>query len=77
VGEALEEMLSWQDMHQPPPTTFLVYSKRERLKYQILFDTSIPLFMSTRSTQGAAVDTCAKLWRNENDLVEEAVVQPM
>jgi hypothetical protein len=77
ASEALEEMLSWQDMHKSPPTTLLVYSKREKLRCQMLFDTSRPLFKSACTTQGATTDTCTKLWRNANDLVEEAGVQPM
>jgi hypothetical protein len=77
ASKDFEEMVNWQDMHQPPPTSLPVYSKRERLRYRMLFDTNKPLFMSVRSTQGVVVDTCAQLWKDANDLVTEAGVQPL
>ena len=73
----LEEMIAWQYMHQLPPTALPIYLKRERLRYQMLFDTNRILFVSSRSTQGVATKTCTKLWKDANDLIEEAGVQPM
>jgi len=64
-------------MHQPPPASLLVYLKRERIRYQILFDSTRPFFMSSCSTQGETDNTCTKLWKYANDLVKEAGVQPM
>jgi hypothetical protein len=56
------------------PTSLL---KRERLRYQMLFDTNKPLFGSVCSTQGVVADTCAQLWKNANDLVAEAGIHPL
>jgi hypothetical protein len=77
ASKDFEEMVNWQDRLQPTPTSLPVYSKRERLRYRMLFDTNKPLFMSVCSTQGVVADTCAQLWKNANDLITEAGIQPL
>jgi hypothetical protein len=70
-------MVKWQDRLQPAPTSLPVYLKRERLRYRILFETNKPLFGSVCSTQGVVSHTCEQLWKNANDLVTEAGIQPL
>ena len=43
----------------------------------MIFDPNKPLFMSARSTEGAGANTCVKLWKDANDIVEEVGVQPI
>jgi hypothetical protein len=59
--EALEKMLGWQDMCETPPNTLSIYSDRERLRYQIFFDTCKPLFKNVQVTQKETMDACIRL----------------
>jgi hypothetical protein len=70
-------MVKWKDRLQPTPSSLTVYSKRERLRYRMLFDTNKPLFGSVCSMQGVVADTSAQLWKNANDLVTEAGIHPL
>jgi hypothetical protein len=70
-------MVKSQDRLQPLPTSLPIYSKRERLKYQMIFDTIKPLFGSVCSTQGLVADICAQLWKKYNNLVAEARIYTM
>jgi len=76
-SEAFKEMVRWQDGIQPTPTSLPIYSKRERIRYQMLFDTNKPLSGSVCSTQGVVSNTFAQLWKNVNDIVAEAGIQPL
>jgi hypothetical protein len=70
-------MVKWKDRKQPIPTFLTVYSKRERLIYQMLFDTNKPLFGSVLSIEGVVVDTYAQFWKNANDLIVEVGIHPL
>jgi hypothetical protein len=64
-------------MHKSPPTTLPLYSIKEKLRYQVFFDTWKPFLKNMQVSQKETTNTCMELWSSSNDLMKEFGMQPM
>jgi hypothetical protein len=42
-NDAFDKIVDWQGVYKNPPATLPCYSRKERIKYQVFFDTWKPL----------------------------------
>jgi hypothetical protein len=54
-----------------PPTTLPLYSRKEKLRHPIFFDSWKPFLKYIQSVQEATTNSCKKLWSSLDDLIKE------
>jgi hypothetical protein len=54
-----------------------LYARKEKLRYQVFFDTWKPLLKDIQAIQETTIDACKKLWNSSDGLMEEFRMQLM
>jgi hypothetical protein len=52
-----------------------LYTRKEKLRHQVFFDTWKPFLKYIQSVQEVATNACQKLWSSSDDLMEEFEMQ--
>jgi hypothetical protein len=75
VNDAFDRIIDWQGVYKDPPTTFPSYSRKEKIKDQVFFDTWKPLLKYIQAIQETTTKACKRLWNTSDDLFEEFRMQ--
>jgi hypothetical protein len=76
-NDAFDMMVDCQGMHKNLPATLPCYSRKERIKYQVFFNTWKSLLEAIRAVQKTISKACKWLWNSSDDLLEEFMMKLM
>jgi hypothetical protein len=69
--DAFDRIVDWKSVYQNPPSTLPLYTARQKIKDQVLFDTWKPLLEDIKSIQKIVKNSYKRLWNASDELLEE------
>ena len=74
-NDAFDQILKWQELYETPPTTPPMYTRKEKIKHHVFFDTWKPFLKNIQIDQEDANNASMKLHSSSNNLMEEFRMQ--
>jgi hypothetical protein len=69
--DAFDIIVYWKSVYSNPPSTLPLYTTKQKIKYQVLFDTWKPLLEDIKRIQKTVTKTYKRLWNAYDELLEE------
>jgi hypothetical protein len=75
--DSFDRIVDWQSVYKNPPDTLPLYTTRQKIKDQVLFDTWKPLLEDIQSIQKIVTKEYKRLWNASNEILEEFIMEIM